>query len=166
MSLYFIILLIIITVAYNTYAIIINKGIPESLSSTSYVFLENNKKYYYFSIYCILTAAILLPIWLNASIEEWKFLVFLTCYEIIFAGVTPFFREDFHKSIHYTAGILAVITYILWMILSGYTKFLMWEGIITLIPIIFNYKNFVYYIEVFGLLTLLILLIILSTTAH
>ena len=161
MLLSFLILLIIITIAYNVYAIVLNHGIPESISSTSYIFLECNKKYYLFNIYCVLIAIILLPIWLNISIDEWRFLVFLSCGGIIFAGMTPFFREDFHKPIHYGAGILAVVAYVLWMILSGYTKWLMWEAIITAIPIIFNYKNFVYYTEVFGILTLIILLITL-----
>lgn len=157
--LYFIILLLVFTIVYHTYVIMLNKKIPESISNTSYIFLNINKKYYYFSIYCILTAAIIFPIWLNVSVEELRFLVFLACCGIIFASVTPFFKEDFHKPIHYVAGIVAVVCYILWMILSRYTKWLLYESIVTIIAIIFDYKNFVYYIEIFGILTLLLLLI-------
>lgn len=149
------------SIVYNIYAIVVNKGIPESISSTSYVFHENGKKYYYFSIYCILTAFSLLPIWLNISNEKYEFLAFISCSGIMFAGVTPFFKEDFNKQIHYTAGILAVVSYLIWMILSGYYVWLIVEGVITLILILIDYKNFVYYIETIGLFTLLILLIMI-----
>lgn len=57
--------LLILTVIYNIYAIYLNKGIPESISDTAYIF---GKKRYYFSIYCVLLVAGLLPIWLGVSI--------------------------------------------------------------------------------------------------
>lgn len=159
MTLIFLIILFIITIIYNTYIIIKNKNVPESISETSYIFHRLNGKYYLFTCYCFLVTIILLPIWLNFSNEDYQFLVFLSCSGILFAGITAFFKEDFQKTIHYTSGIIAVITYIIWLILSGFINLLIIEILLVLILIILNRKNYVYYTEIVGLIGLIFLLI-------
>lgn len=161
MMLYFVILLIVISLVYNIYALVLNKGALESISSTSYLFLSNDKKYYYFSIYCFVLSFILLPIWLAVSATNIQFLVFLACSGIIFAGSTPLFKEKFQGTVHYTAGIIAVLSYLLWMVFSKYYIWLIVEAIITAVLIAIDYKNFVYYTEITGLFTLLILLLVI-----
>ena len=158
MSLFILILLLILTICYNSYTIYLNKGVPESISNTAYIL---NKRRYLFSLYCFLLVCGLLPVWLGVSIVTYRFLVFISCMGILFAGVTPFFKENntLDKPIHYTAGIIAVIAYLIWMILSGYYVALIIEGIISLILVLIDYKNFVYYIEIIGLITLLLILI-------
>lgn len=162
MTIIALITLLIITIAYNIYAISINHGIPESISVTSYIFQENGKKYYFFSIFCAIVAIILFPIWINISHENYQFLTFLSCMGIAFAGATPFFKEEFNKPIHYTAGIIAVTAYLIWMILSGFYTLLLIEGICIGIFILFDYKNFVYYVEIIGLIFLIGLLLYLE----
>ena len=159
--LYFVILLITISLVYNIYALVLNKGALESISSTSYLFLTNGKKHYYFTIYCFAVAFILLPIWLTVSAANAQFLVFLTCCGIVFAGTTPLFKEKFQGVIHYTAGALAVLCYLLWMIFSKHYIWLIAEAIVTAVLIAIDYKNFVYYTEIVGLFTLLVLLLVL-----
>ena len=161
MMLYFVILLIVISLVYNIYALILNKGALESISISSYVFLINGKKYYYFTIYCFAVAFILLPIWLTISAVDIQFLTFLSCCGIIFAGSTPLFKEKFQGTVHYIAGIIAVLCYLLWMIFSKYYIWLIAEVIVTVVLITIDYKNFVYYTEIIGLFTLLILLLVL-----
>ena len=106
-------ILLLITLVYNITASIINKGIPESISATSYIYNNKYKKYYLFTFYCLLIGVGLLPIWISLSIEAIQCLAFISCVGIMFAGVTPFFNEAHHKAIHYTAGIMAACSYVL-----------------------------------------------------
>ena len=152
--------LLILTIIYNIYAIYLNKGIPESISDTAYIF---DKKRYYFSIYCVLLVTGLLPIWLGVSIVNLQCLVFICCVGILFAGITPFFKDKgtVDKPIHYSSGIIVALAYLLWLIFSGYAIILIPISIILSLLIIIDYKNFIYYIEIVGLISLLILLFII-----
>ena len=152
----FLLILLLITVLYNGYVIIKSESIPESISATSYFFKDRFNKPYLFTLYCVSTVAILFPIWLGKSPEEWQFLVFLSCGGILFAGVTPFFREDFEKPIHYIAGIIAVISCIIWMFLNNMVYVLITEILLIIVCMFYNKKNYVYYIEIIGLIGLVI----------
>lgn len=153
------IFLLIISIIYNFYIVFRHKGIPESISQTSYIFNQINGKYYLFSCYCVLIVAILFPIWVDFSLDSYKFLTFLSCTGILFAGSTPLFRESYQKLVHYGSGILAIIAYILWMSLSGYYYYLLVEILTVTILSLLDKKNFVYYTEIIALLGLIILLL-------
>lgn len=144
--------MLIITILYILTAIYINKGIPESISATSYIL-----KPYLFTIYCFIISMLLLPIWLQESSDNTAFLAFLGCGGMLFAGITPyFFKDELEGKIHYTAGLISFISYVVWMILSGNIVPLLIGLGITIIPIIFDKKNFVFYTEIISLITLIL----------
>lgn len=148
------IVLAIIVVVYNI-CIISKAGIPESISATSYFFKEFNGKYWLFTIFCFICGLLLFPPWVNISIEKFQFLPFLSCAGILFAGATPLFRESMQKEIHYSGGIIAVLSCVLWLFFNGFYLTLYLEALILFIIISIDKKNYVYYIEIVGLLGLI-----------
>lgn len=133
---------------YNIYVIGIF-GLPESLSETSYLFKENGKSHWWFTFICFIISIGLFPIWVGISHINYQFLCFLGCAGIMFAGCTPFFREDFHKPIHYASAIIAFISSIVWLGLMGYYIYVILSFIsILLLLITFGFKYYVYFAEV------------------
>lgn len=162
MTIFALFLLALLTFIYNGYIIYKIKDIPESISQTSYIYGELNGKNYLFTCFCLIVVIILFPIWITFSEENFRAFVFLSCLGILFAGATPFFKESFQKPIHYISGLIVVVMYVIWLILSGYIVLLFAEIILTLICILFDKKNYVFYIEIIGLNGLIILLIVNS----
>ena len=151
------ILNILIFLGYNIY-IISNFGIPESLSITTYLM---GKYYWVFPLICGFFTFTVLPIWLVHYPTTWECLKFLSCSGILFVGTTPFFKRQVDSIIHYTAAILSSVSFVLWMIISG---FYWWVGIgliLFIIALMINKKNAVYYGEIIMWFMLLIFLIIL-----
>lgn len=147
-------LLLLIAIIYNLFAIYYNKGIPESISSTSYIL-----KPYLFTIYCLVTSILLLPTWLQESSDNTAFLAFIGCGGMLFAGVTPlFFKDKLEGKIHYSAGIISFISYLAWMIASGNIIPLLVGLGITWILILIDKKNYIFYTEIISLITLIICL--------
>ena len=151
--LYIILLIILI---YNISAIIKNKTIPESISATAYIF-----KPIIFTIYCFIVGISLFPMWILHTDESLHCLCFLSCSGILFAGTTPFYREEHQKLIHNISGIASVLFYILWLILSKYYIVLSVCVIFMMLAVIFSKKNYVFYIENIVLYQLIILLLYL-----
>lgn len=145
-------ILLLIILLYTTYSIIKNKGIPESISATSYTVSSD-----LFTAFCILTGFLLLPTWLQASNDNLAFLPFISCAGIIFAGVTPLFREGIQKPIHYISGVVSMICYLIWMLL-GNLSYLLPSLIIIGVLISIDRKNYVFYSEIISLITLTIYL--------
>lgn len=164
----FLIIALIITLIYGVLSFIKNnKEIPESISATSYIWEHYCKhngtlhKANYFSLYCFIIVILLFLPWLLSTIEMWQFLVFLACVGILAAGTTPFFKEKYQSYIHYGGGILAMICFLLWMILMKFYISLLIFGSLYILTLIFNRKNFVFWAELLGLLTLIITLLII-----
>lgn len=139
----------IIFFIYNIY-VIYHIGLPESVSATSYFFLEKHNKPYIFTLMSFLLGITILPAWLTISPENWQFLAFLTVGGILFAGATPLFRSDFEKPIHYTSGILLLLTYITWFIVTGNYDMLLLTAILCFFGIIHSPQSYVYIFEVIG----------------
>ena len=137
--------------------------IPESVSATSYILQDKSKtgRPDGFTYICLITAMTFLPLWITVSPDKWMFLPFLCCAGVVFAGSTPMFRESFQSTIHYTSGIISAITYILWFIFFGG-----WYWLLVVIGLIVSsmilkksWKEYVYWIEVYGVLILTIKLL-------
>ena len=131
-------------------------NIPESLSATAYIY----RKPWYFTIYCLITAVLLLVPWLNYSPPAYQFLVFFTCVGICFAGTTPFFKKPFEAPIHYGAGIVSLLCWMIWMFLVGNYSGLVWLGVGYYILIRIDGKNWVFYAETLALLHTIFFLLI------
>lgn len=148
-------------VVYNIILICMNDGkIPESVSETSYILQDKSKtgKPSGFTYICLIIAMCFMPYWIFITPDKLQFLVFLCCAGVIFAGSTPFFREGFEKPIHYISGGLSALTYILWFILFGGWYWLLGVlGAIGLSMLIKgDLKEYVYWIEIYGVIFLMI----------
>lgn len=143
----------IITILYQYFIIKQFKKIPESISETSYLLGTKN---YIFSIYCIITALLLFYPWITCTYITYQFLCFLGCSGVLFAGLTPLFREGVQKYIHYAAGGIAFISGVIWLILSQYYLFIFIDIILFILLTLIRKKSFVYWAEIIFLLTLLL----------
>ena len=147
---------IILFCLYNIY-IIYKYGLPTSLSETAYM-LE--KRYWVFTVLCLVTGFSTLPIWFDMGSADWNFLKFLSMIGLVFTGVTPLFKEELNKPIHYTSAIITCICMLCWLGLSGCWWTLgIGVGLFVLLTII-DYKRVVYYGEVACWLGLLLYILI------
>lgn len=157
----FLILLLIITLIYNGYTIIKYKKIPESLSETSYLFGGNKR--YFFTLYTLLITSFLLPFLFKYTIDELKFLPFLFCSGILFAGFSPLFRENIEKKVHYTAAIISFVCFIFYLIFyMGWQWFVGYLGMFIISFIIWKKEKIIYFAEMLALLTIIIWLFTLK----
>lgn len=157
-------IVLIVTAIYITLSIYKSKKFPESISETSYIWESNcdHKQFHkahIFTWYCLLIAALLFPIWISHTNQNWQFLAFLGSVGICGAGITPFFKEKFQAPIHYGGGILAMLCYMMWMIFSGNVPYLAISMSVATILTIIKRKSWVFWYEICGLISLCIKLI-------
>lgn len=106
-----------IFIAYNIAMSIINNGIPDSISQTSYISKRIYGVTWPFTMICVLSGVCIWPLWISLSPEEYKFLVFIACAGVIYVGSTPLYKEDIQRKIHYTAGPIAFCAGLMWLLL-------------------------------------------------
>lgn len=146
---------IILFCLYNIY-IIYKYGLPTSLSETAYML---GKRYWLFTILCLVTGFSTLPIWFDIGSSDWNFLKFLSMIGLAFTGVTPMFKEGLDKPVHYTSSIITCICMLLWLGLNGFWWTLgIGIGLFIILTCI-DYKRVVYYGEICCWLGLLITLL-------
>lgn len=120
----------VLLLTYSAFSALLIGHLPISLSDTYYE-MRRQRKGWIFTLTLISTAATLLPIWLDKTEGEWyQFLVFLSCVAVLFVAVTPDYKKDLERKIHYTAAYLACGSVIVYNIVSGNWPIL----IITMIP--------------------------------
>lgn len=147
-------------ILYNVF-VLMDFGLPESISATSYLFKEKYNKHWLFSILCGIIVVGLFPLWVTLSVESYQFLVFLTCAGILFAGCTPLFREDLQKYVHYTSGIIAFISVVIWLIVCGHVLSIINIMLLCLALLsLFGFKYYVYFGEVVAYLMLIVILLL------
>ncbi len=110
---------LIIFVLYNAFFIWLNKGVPESISETSYISKNKFGVMWPFTAICFISAVCIFPLWITVTQEFYQFVVFLSCSGMIFAGCSPLFKEKFESTIHYTSGMVAFATGLAWLLLMG-----------------------------------------------
>lgn len=140
------------TLAYN-YWVIKNNGIPESLSETAYT---NNKLA--FTGYCF-SMALLMPLLLNITPEDFQFLVFLIFGGMLIAGFSPMFKEKVTKEVHNIFAMISFISFVIYMI-KFFSPWLSVIYILLLSGLIkWRKESFTYFAEILALLALMIYLI-------
>lgn len=154
------IFLIILTIGYIGAAWCVGKELPKSISDTSYLFNKHFGKYYLFMLYCFIMGFLLLPIWIIHSSDAYTFLPFLSCAGMLFAGATPFFKQEFERKVHYPAAIVSMIGYAGWMCLSGFIAELSIGILISAIFTLLDRERYMLYLEVPSILVLLMTLLI------
>lgn len=162
MSYILLILGLINFIFYNGLMIYLNKGVlPESISDTAYIqqkLFSGNKQ---FTLFCIVSALCIFPTWIGITPDVFQFLVFLSCSGMIFAGLTPLFKLKEEGIIHYTSGVVAFITALIWLAIFGY-----WGTIISIATIggiwtLFNKEKYTFIFEVVSYILLVITLMII-----
>lgn len=145
----------IVLIGYCLYMTVVNnKELPESISETSYISKNRYNTTLPFSILCFICAIGIFPLWVSISPENWQFLTFLSCGGMIFAGCTPLFKEEFESTIHYTSGIIAFISGLIWLCVTHNWLSI---SIICMLGTIFTLlkrKNYVFIFEIIGYLTI------------
>lgn len=136
----------LIYIVYNGESVRKNKGYPETLSDTYYLWPK-----WVFPIVMTLVGFSLLPTWLDATEgSSLQFLSFMSCVGLIFVGCVPDFRNDKNQyKIHVICGYLAAGAALLSLILVLGNWWIF--PIILLINIIFDIKglkeHYIYHIE-------------------
>lgn len=97
-------IVILIYIVYNWESLRKNKGYPETLSDTYYLWPK-----WVFPTVMTLVGFCLLPTWLDATEgSNLQFLSFMSCVGLIFVGCVPDFRNDKNQyKIHVICGYLA-----------------------------------------------------------
>ena len=148
---------IFIFAIYNLFFTSLNKWkLPESISATSYLSKENYNTTWPFTMICIVSVVCLFPLWIAVSPVIWQFLVFLSCAGILFAGSTPLYKEKFESRIHYTGGIIAFVSGLLWLTFTSNWVSLITIGLIGGLFTIFNKKSYTFIFEIISYITICI----------
>lgn len=149
-------LCLIIFMVYN--GMVIKKyGIPESISSTTYML---GNYYWIFTLMCYSTTFMLLPLWLNIHSDQYEILKFLSMASLLFVGSTPFFREALQKEVHYTSAMMCFISVVLWFILEKYYTHLVVCLILFLASLFYDKKKYCYFAEVIIWMLIIVYLLI------
>ena len=151
-----IIIFCIINIIYNLFIFIKYKTIPVSLSETSYL-LEDKR--YWFTLYCVVSTFLIIPCLLNVVPEILTILPFLMCSGLMFSGLSPLFKQGLDKTIHYTASIVAFISFLIFLILEMEWLITVIFAILLLIFVLWKPKCYVYFAEMLSFLFIIIYLI-------
>lgn len=145
-------IVILLSIAYNTYIVWKYDRIPESLSETSYML---GKDKWLFVGYCVITGGLMLPLLLDITPENFQCFPFFICGGLIMAGSSPLYRNGLDKYVHYVSAMFAFITYLIYMGLANW-YLLALNVILILAYSIRNKKTIVYYAENIALITLIL----------
>lgn len=151
-----IILNIILTIAYSIMAIVHKKGVPGSLSETSYYW---NYKLNPFTFFCISIVLLLFFPWLSAS-NNFQYLAFLSMAGLLAAGSTPMFlNEKFQLYLHWIGGVTSLIFAVLWMLFNGFWIWVLSCLLLIIILCFIYYKAWIFWTEIITILCLCFILI-------
>lgn len=92
-------------------------GIPTSLSETYYLlggepFNRLKASIFTFALWAM--AIILLPVMIDVTPDQWRFLAFLALAGICFVGAAPEFMDEFEGKVHTISAITAACFGLLW----------------------------------------------------
>lgn len=154
-----IIICLFITIIYNGYIIIKYQRIPKSLSETSYI-LGGNKRYF-FTLYCFLVIACLLPTIFMYTPSTWQFIPFIFSGGFLFAGFSPLFLKGLDKKVHYPAAYISFAAYFFYMILCMNWWWVLGFLITFFILILWKRSHYVYFAEMTSVIEIIIYLLTL-----
>lgn len=109
--------LLIVTLCYIAYSVWVAKGIPASLSETYYML---GCKAWIFQVVMMMNGLGLLPLWINQSEDNLRWLVFLACAGLCFVATAPMFKEKMQGIIHYSCAAVSGLSSVIWVLAMGY----------------------------------------------
>ena len=117
-------LLIIVTIISVAYLFFSMKdGVPDSISATYYALGD---KGWLCPLVMFLLGTCLLPVWMDASEEGHKYLVFLSCASLWFVAAAPCFRLELEGKVHYSAAVVCCLCAVTWQILEELWDITLW----------------------------------------
>lgn len=149
-------IIILLSIAYNTYIICKYKRIPESLSETSYML---GKDKWLFISYCVITGGLMLPLLLDITPENFQCFPFFICGGLIMAGASPLYRNGLDKYVHYVSAMFAFISFLIYL---GIYNWLMLLTVILLLCFYYvaiDKKTIIYYAEIVALIYLIAIIL-------
>jgi hypothetical protein len=151
-----IIAFLIISFIYNLFIWIKYKTIPTSLSETSYM-LEDKR--HLFTLYCIVSAFLILPCLLSTVPETLTMLPFFMCSGLMFSGASPLFKQGLDKRVHYTASIIAFIAFLVFLILEmGWISTIIFATVLAMM-VLWKPKCYVYFAEMLSFIFIIFYLL-------
>ena len=145
-------IIILLSIAYNTYIICKYKRIPESLSETSYMLCKDK---WLFISYCVIIGGLMLPLLLDITPENFQCFPFFICGGLIMAGASPLYRNGLDKYVHYVSSMFAFISFLIYL---GIYNWLMLLTVILLLCfyyIAIDKKTIIYSAEIVALIYLI-----------
>ena len=135
--------------AYLTYAIIKNKGIPESISATAYA-IKHRKS---FTIAMSTVAMLMLPELLTDSKSNTEWLAFVSIAGLLMVGMTPDYRNKEEGTLHYVGAFLTSVCSQIMLALNDPVALLGW-GTYPLLLLLGKKKNYAFWGEIICLLNI------------
>lgn len=123
-------------------------GVPISLSQTYYLF-ERRKKGLgaMFTSFMWMTGFPLLIIWIDVLQNDWDFLPFVAVASLMFVGTATAYRVTMTREVHLLSALLSALSSVLWSVLYGSIGHLIVIILLTLIIVMYNNKNRVFWLE-------------------
>lgn len=137
------------TAIYLIYAVIKNKGIPDSISATAYA-IKHKKT---FTAAMMGVSALMLPELLDDSSDNTQCLSFLSIIGLMMVGLTPDYRTKEQGTIHYIGAFLAAVGSQLLLALNDPVALLGW-GAYPILLLLNKGKNSAFWAEVICLLNI------------
>lgn len=91
-------------------------GIPKSISETFYLL---GKKGWMFQVTLFLVAFMVMPILIDRSSENTRFLAFLACAGLAFVGAAPLFKMELEGKVHYVSAAICCVGLVLWQVFNA-----------------------------------------------
>jgi hypothetical protein len=136
--------------------------IPESYSGTYYLFKDIGYEWP-FTIFCFLTVFTLIAPWMEASSEDYQFLIFLACGSLGFVGAAPLFKikGSTQMKVHFISAGICIVSSMLWVRLETSYCWIPALGFLgTIYPILKNKSKWLFWIEAASFLTLHIVVLL------
>lgn len=152
---------IILTLLYNTAAIVKNRGIPPSLSDSFYIFGGKPKGYVFYGYLAAMFCLLIMPM-IDSTLENWQFLAFLSLAFLCFVGVAADFMQDSEKTVHFTCAIASAVTSLVWCTAVGHFTVALFSMITAGAIALINRKNKTWWLEMGCFAAVLITLVQLT----
>lgn len=119
-------------------------GIPRSISDTYYLLCKHGRL---FQLALAATAFTAIPMLIDRSSENTRFLAFLACAGLLFVSAAPLFKLELEGKVHYTSAVICCVSLVLWQVFNTSWVVPLVAFALVLIPMIRD-KKFAWWLEI------------------
>lgn len=124
--------------------VILKFGIPYSISDTYYLL---GKHGLLFQLALAATAFTAMPMLIDNSSENTKFLAFLACSGLLFVAAAPLFKLELEGKVHYTSAVICCVCLVLWQVFNTSWIVPLVAFALVLIPMLMD-RKFTWWLEI------------------